>query len=233
VAKRSTRAAGAPRTSEARGPLTQARILETALALTDREGLEGLSFRRLAEALGVTPMALYNHFENKQAVLEAILDHVVAIYRPTEHDAATPRAFLLRTFSIFHAAMSEHPSLVPLMHTWLTAGPDSVSMDLMEACLRVLDRAGLEPDAAVRAFYALMSFTLGFCAMEAATRVHRRTDGGPDDGLRRYQRQFERSAIERYPTILRLAPALARGFGAEAYAAELERLIDGLGLRGE
>jgi AcrR family transcriptional regulator len=230
VPKNDVRRRGAPRPGDGREPLSQTRILATALEIADREGLEGLSFRRLADALGVTPMALYNHFDNKQAVLEAILDHVVATYRPTDHDSSTPREFLVRTFSIFRAAMADHPSLVPLTHTWLTAGPGSVSLDLMEACLRVLADAGLEADDAVRAFYALMGFTLGFCAMEAATRVHRKADGGPDEGLERYQRIFEASAIERYPTILRFAPALARGFGDDAYAAELERLVDGLGL---
>ena len=52
---------------------TTAEILDVATALHRDEGLEALSLRRVAGALGVTPMALYHHFENKDALLDALV----------------------------------------------------------------------------------------------------------------------------------------------------------------
>ena len=48
-------------------------ILRTAAAIHREEGLDALSLRRVAEAVGVTPMALYHHFDNKDALLDALV----------------------------------------------------------------------------------------------------------------------------------------------------------------
>jgi AcrR family transcriptional regulator len=52
-----------------RAPLSRERILKAALRIADEEGLEALSMRRLAADLDATPMALYNHVPNKDALL--------------------------------------------------------------------------------------------------------------------------------------------------------------------
>ena len=44
---------------------TRDRIFKAARALFDKEGLDGLSMRRLAEAVGITPMAIYKHFPTR------------------------------------------------------------------------------------------------------------------------------------------------------------------------
>ena len=62
---------------EARTPLNRGRILGTAVELADREGLEALSMRRVAQALDVVPMALYRHVANKDEMLDAMVDLVI------------------------------------------------------------------------------------------------------------------------------------------------------------
>ena len=59
-------------------PLQREVIVSTALALVDREGLQALSMRRLGAALGVDPMAVYYHLPSKQALLDAIVEAVMA-----------------------------------------------------------------------------------------------------------------------------------------------------------
>ncbi len=54
------------------------KIVSMALALVDREGLKALSMRRLGTELGVDPMAVYYHIPNKQALLDAIVEAVMA-----------------------------------------------------------------------------------------------------------------------------------------------------------
>ena len=51
-------------------------MVERALALGDAEGLEELTIRRLAQELGVTPMALYWHFRNKEELLAGLAEQV-------------------------------------------------------------------------------------------------------------------------------------------------------------
>lgn len=58
--------------------LSRDRIVEAAGALVDAEGLEAVSTRRLAAALGVSGPSLYNHFRTKDAILEAVADAVSA-----------------------------------------------------------------------------------------------------------------------------------------------------------
>lgn len=58
-------------------------IAEAALRLINQEGLKGLSLFRLAEALGVVPSALYRHYPNKDAILDAVLELVAE--RLAEH----------------------------------------------------------------------------------------------------------------------------------------------------
>ena len=60
------------------GKLTATAIVERALEIGDAEGLDAVTIRRLATDLGVTPMALYWHFKNKDLLLVGMADHLLA-----------------------------------------------------------------------------------------------------------------------------------------------------------
>ena len=88
-------------------------VVERALAIVDAEGLDGLTVRKVAEAFGVTPMALYWHFANKEALLAAVGDVVVAQIRlpdaelPLEdylREAMTSLIDAMRTFALATSA---------------------------------------------------------------------------------------------------------------------------------
>ncbi|WCD89519.1 Tetracycline repressor protein class B from transposon Tn10 [Streptomyces xanthophaeus] len=64
--------------SARREPLNRERVLRAAVALADDGGIESLSMRRLAQELGVVPMALYKHVANKEQLLDGMVDAVVA-----------------------------------------------------------------------------------------------------------------------------------------------------------
>ena len=55
-------------------PSTQQKILHAARKLFEREGAKAVSMRRVAEAVGITPMAIYRHFSNREALLKRISD---------------------------------------------------------------------------------------------------------------------------------------------------------------
>ena len=70
------RAAGAER-------LSRERIVAAAIELADRDGIDSLSMRKLAQQLGVDPMSLYNHVSDKDDLLDGIVDGLVTQIEPT------------------------------------------------------------------------------------------------------------------------------------------------------
>jgi len=63
---------------KAKNSLNPALVVERAIAIVDSDGLDALTVRKVADEFGVTPMALYWHFANKEALLAAVGDAVVA-----------------------------------------------------------------------------------------------------------------------------------------------------------
>lgn len=57
---------------------TAERIARVALSVLEKEGPEAVSMRRLAQAVGITPMAIYHHFPNREALLNTITDREFA-----------------------------------------------------------------------------------------------------------------------------------------------------------
>lgn len=75
------RGAGRARADGPKGrtlPLSRERIAAKAMALVDRDGLEGLSTRRLGEELGCEAMSIYHHFPGKAHLMDALVDLMLA-----------------------------------------------------------------------------------------------------------------------------------------------------------
>src|ERR1700730_10478811 len=64
--------------AERRVPLSRARVLRAAFDRTDKDGVEALSMRKLAQALGVEAMSLYRHVRNKGDIVDGMVDLVFA-----------------------------------------------------------------------------------------------------------------------------------------------------------
>jgi TetR/AcrR family transcriptional regulator, tetracycline repressor protein len=149
---------GAGRAKEAAATLSRAEIVRVGLEILDREGVSALSTRRLAAALGVTPMALYNHVRDKTDLSRAIAASVIdAIVYPAPKGHW--RAQLAGCFRAIRAACLAHPGTVRLIES-ADDLPESVFLP-MERTLLTLTAAGASQQDATRAFYLLITFTLG------------------------------------------------------------------------
>src|SRR5712692_10274403 len=91
-----------------RVPLSRDRVLRAAVALADRTGIESLSMRKLAEELGVVPMALYKHVANKEQLLDGMIDVVVGEIDPPVARAGWKSAVRQRILSA-RRALLRHP----------------------------------------------------------------------------------------------------------------------------
>src|SRR5215210_4032890 len=89
-------------------PLSRDRVLRAAVALADDAGIESLSMRRLAQELGVVPMALYKHVANKEELLDGMADVVVGEIDPPDPDVDWKSAVRQRILSA-RQALLRHP----------------------------------------------------------------------------------------------------------------------------
>jgi AcrR family transcriptional regulator len=123
--------------------LSRDRIRAAALEIIDRDGLPGLSMRRLAGDLGVQAPSLYSHFSTKDALLDDVCDEIMSSVDVSDF-AGTDWQRGIRTWArSYRAALAAHPNIVP----FLAAGPAR-----RDAALRVADavhgglvRAGWPP----------------------------------------------------------------------------------------
>jgi AcrR family transcriptional regulator len=141
-------------------PLSRERILEAAIDLADRDGIDSLSMRRLADALGVDPMSLYNHVRDKGDLLDGVADRVVAeIELPeaaTGDWAATMRATILSARN----AMLRHPWVAGVVASRVQPGP--ATMRYMDAVFGILLDGGFSIELSHHALHVLGSRVLGF-----------------------------------------------------------------------
>jgi AcrR family transcriptional regulator len=146
-------------------PLDRSRIVDAAVELADAEGLDGLSMRRLGEALGVEAMSLYNHVRNKDDLLAGMADAVALEVAPIAPDAdwrTTARARCRATYQ----ALLRHPWAPMLWVTRTDIGPGR--MAFMEGLLGDLERAGFAPGPLDVAFHTLQNHVHGH-ALQAAS----------------------------------------------------------------
>ena len=83
-------------------------MLNKALQLADESGIEALSMRKLAEALGVKAMSLYNHVKNKDDIIDGIVD-IVAGEIDLPDVGADWKASMRRRANSAHAVQMRHP----------------------------------------------------------------------------------------------------------------------------
>src|ERR687896_2443295 len=149
--------------TETRAPLSRERVLETAVALADRHGLEWLSMRKLADALGVAAMSLYYHVPNKVDLIDGMIDIVFGeIETPSlEHDWKT--AMRRRAIST-REALNRHRWAVGHMEGRTTHGP--ANLRLHNAVLGCLRAAGFSIEMTVHAYSVQDAYIYGFALQE-------------------------------------------------------------------
>lgn len=182
----------ASRSPGQRAGLTRTAVLDAARDLLAEEGLQGLTMRALARRLQVSPNALYSHVASKTALIDDVLDELLAEVDAPARDAEDPGPGLhaLMT-STFHVLLA-HPDLVPLYLARQGArGPNA--RRLGDVMLALLDRAGVSGPRAREALRVLIVYTIGFAAFAvrppvelpgAAERPARELLENFDSGLR-------------------------------------------------
>ncbi|SDU02395.1 TetR/AcrR family transcriptional regulator [Amycolatopsis keratiniphila] len=148
-----------------RRSLTRERVLEAAIEVADRGGVEAMTMRRVAQHLGVEAMSLYHHVPNKDAILDGVVDAVfAAIELPGTETGDWREAIRVRASSA-RAALSRHSWALGLVDSRRNPGPATLRHH--DAVLGVLRRAGFTLPMAVHAVSLIDSYIGGFVLQEA------------------------------------------------------------------
>jgi AcrR family transcriptional regulator len=202
--------------------LSRARVLEAAVELADKSGLEAFSMRGLAQELGVVPMALYKHFANKDELLDGMVDMVFAeMTFPAEGEdwrsvlrrrALTARESLKRHGWAIGLMESRHPGPANLRHHNATMG-----------CLR---QAGFAFEMAIHAYSVQDAYIYGFALQEKDLGFQTPESAG--NAARRRAERVE--AFDEYPYLAEIATELPQsGYDTDdEFVWGLDLILDGL-----
>jgi AcrR family transcriptional regulator len=147
------------REREARARLTRERILRAAVELADREGLEALSMRKVAQALDVVPMALYRHVANKDEMLDAMVDLVVGEIDPPETGLDWKQTIRKRILSA-RRMLLRHPWAARVIES--RTDPTQAVIGYFDEMIGVFLAGGFSIELTHHALHAMGSRLLGF-----------------------------------------------------------------------
>ncbi len=123
--------------------LSKRTVTENALKLADAEGLDTLTIRKLAEHLGVTPMALYWHFRSKEDLLEGMAEQVWGEIDVNIDPAAPWWAQLRGLLESLVSLLRAHPAAAQLLLK--TEKRSEAALRVTELTLEILRGAGFDP----------------------------------------------------------------------------------------
>ena len=134
-------------------------MLRAAVARADKAGIESLSMRRLAEELGVVPMALYKHLANKEELLDGMIDVVVGEIDPPVAGAGWKSAVRQRILSA-RRALLRHPWASQVMES--KQNPTPLVLAYMDTMIGLFRAGGFSVNLTHHVMHTIGSRVLGF-----------------------------------------------------------------------
>ncbi len=151
--------AGDPTSAERRDRLTRRRVLEAAVDLADRHGIDAVSMRRLGQELSVEAMSLYTHVRNKDDLLDGMVDLVIGqISLPRRH--SDWKGSLRRIILSARAVMLRHRWAPAIIETRSAPGP--AGLRHFDTVMGILRAGGFSLELTHHALHLLGSRLFGF-----------------------------------------------------------------------
>jgi AcrR family transcriptional regulator len=211
--------------TEPRTRLSRERVLEAAVALAARDGIESLTMRKLADELGAGAMSLYHHVPNKEQLLDGMVDIVFGEIELPPVDVDWKTAMRKRAVST-REVLARHRWAIGLMEGRTTHGPSNLS--LHNAVLGCLRAAGFSLEATVHAYSVLDAYIYGFALQERDMSSESADDFAAE--AQRQMREYE-AVLADYPHLVEVVGGHVAKAGYD-YATEfvfgLDLILDGL-----
>ena len=170
--------------------ISRAAVLDAALRLADEQGLTAVTMHAVARALGVTPMALYRHVADKEALLDGLVELLLTEYpRPPAEGRWDER--LIALADGIRATARRQTAVFPLLLTRPAITPAArTARDAVQAALR---EGGVRDSEAARAERLISTAVLGFAASEAAGRFRHHDQSVIDEDFAELLRWLRRA----------------------------------------
>lgn len=216
----------------ARGPRptrSRAEIVAAAVEIADRDGIDAVSMRRVATAVGLGTMSLYRYVPAKEDLLELMLDAVSGEYELPWSPSGNWRAEMMDLARQGRAIMHRHPWVPQLVVGRPSYGPNVLRY--LESCLSVLRGAGVERAAALEVVSLINAFVSSYAASELAEQQARHRTGRTAEQQRAVIEPYMRGVVEsgEYPLFAQAIAESGAPPDADAqFDRVLGRLVDGL-----
>jgi TetR/AcrR family transcriptional regulator, tetracycline repressor protein len=206
--------------------LNRADLVATALAVSDAEGLDAVTIRRVAQEHDVTPMALYRHFPDKEGLLDAVAERLLADARMPEPDDRPWHVQTDEVLSGLLAALRPHPNAAVLLLTRIIASDPGLA--LTERVLGLLSDAGLTVEQTAETGFQVLNSLITLVISEPG-RAHGDDPEAREDAVRAKRAYLMSLSPRRYPHVVAAADALAQCASVEAYYLRgVELIVTGL-----
>ena len=153
-----------PRKTSLRPTLTRQTVVAKAISLADQSGIDALSMRQLAHALGVEAMSLYNHITNKDELIDGMVDSVIGEIKPPRKDTDDWKAEMCARAHAAHQMLVRHTWAAQLIASRINVGPNMLRY--IDATVGCLLRAGFSVPLADHAWNAMDSHIYGFTMLQ-------------------------------------------------------------------
>jgi AcrR family transcriptional regulator len=149
-------------TGTERRTLTRQRVLEAAVALADRDGIEAVSMRRLGQELGIEAMSLYTHVRSKEDLLAGMVDLVIGQIptRRGRRNGGDWKTTLRRTVQSARSVMLRHPWAPRVIEDLPDPGPSGLRY--YDTVMGILREGGFSLEVTHHAVHLFGSRLLGF-----------------------------------------------------------------------
>lgn len=207
--------------------LSRDKVLAAALAIADAEGLDAISFRRLANDLGVTPMALYRYVDDKEALLDGIGDLVLSQLELPERPTGDWREQLRAAAWSIRGVLVAHPAVVPIFLRRPLLTP--AGLRSANALVGIFRQAGFPPEQVAPLYRDFMRDLLAHVMLESEGGRGVVTPEERREQARLARITFETLPGETFPHLVEAAPHFAAPHDPElAFETGLDLFIAGL-----
>jgi len=154
-------------TRNGQAPLTKDMILRAAVTIVDEQGLQALTIRKVADALGVYPTAINWHIGSKDQLVADASGLIFEALRLPDDKAHEWQDWLRLTAASFRESMHKHPNFAVVVGTQLyTSLP---ALPFVERVLRILNDNGLKGDGLLRAYNSYVGCLIGWVSLELSS----------------------------------------------------------------
>lgn len=211
-----------------RDPLSRKAIVDAAIRILDVDGLDGLTMRRVAEALGTRPASLYWHVGSKDGLLDLVFDEIIGEQDIPDADPVRWQEQLKDVARTMRATILRHRDIVRISIGRVPMGPNALRYS--ERVLAILSAGGASDRLAVLGHHLLISVVNGFTVDETGGQA---PAGQPTpDQMAAMTRDYLASLpASKFPNLVALADQFAASDQDLRFEVLIDFFVDGLAFR--